>query len=530
MPVFPIESRSKAPIGYFCPNGFHDASIIPSVLNGWWSGRPDAGLGISTGPAGLCVIDIDPLNGGSESFHELTTRFGPLESTYCTTPHGGEHIYFKRPPGASITSTTNSFGPEYPGIDIRASGGYVVAPPSIGDNGVAYTWGADCPERMSVLPGWVVERLQRPDKAPLTGDTGAKVVLAAGGRNAGLTSWAGRLRRLGMDEEATTIALLGYNKTYCHPELAEREVRAIAHSVCRYQPSEKLHSGSNDSDELEVIRADEVDDEEVDWLWDARIARGYLTAIVGPPEVGKTYFYSALAAALSVGQKLPGQTRSSLGETLIYAGEDHKTQIRSRLKKCGADLSKVHIMTEEPRRETLMKLDRYISTHDTIKLVVLDPITSFLYGKSENSDTEVRECLEGLRQFAEARMLAVCYLRHLTKFTEDTPFKRILGSGAFGAVPRSVIYLDQNPNTKAKALFNIKNNLSVKGKPIGFNIDDEGFHFGGIDSSLDPDTFAKKLTADASNYWPDRSVKPLAEEEPYESNDELLGYAGLRLG
>jgi len=49
------------------------------------------------------------------------------------TPRCGDHLYVR----ASGDGNTSGL---LPGIDYRGRGGYVVAPPSIGPNGVRYTW------------------------------------------------------------------------------------------------------------------------------------------------------------------------------------------------------------------------------------------------------------------------------------------------------------------------------------------------------------------------------------------------------
>jgi hypothetical protein len=61
-------------------------------------------------------------------------------------------------------------------------------------------------------------------------------VLLAGGRNVGLASLAGKLRRAGLAEGEIAAALLAANRERCSPPLAEREVLAIARSIARYAP------------------------------------------------------------------------------------------------------------------------------------------------------------------------------------------------------------------------------------------------------------------------------------------------------
>jgi P4 family phage/plasmid primase-like protien len=66
------------------------------------------------------------------------------------------------------------------------------------------------------------------------------VKLLDGGRNSLLTSEAGKLRRLGWSEKEIFEALRTINRERCEPRLDDEEVRAIAHSVSRYEPGHRL--------------------------------------------------------------------------------------------------------------------------------------------------------------------------------------------------------------------------------------------------------------------------------------------------
>ncbi|WP_054564678.1 bifunctional DNA primase/polymerase [Frankia sp. R43] len=137
-PVVPLEPRGKRPI---LPDWTNTASTDPDVIRRWWARRPDANVGIVTGPrSGLAVLDLDPRSGGAESLAELETRVGALPGTaVVVTGSDGIHFYYRRP-GAKVTSRAHSFGS---GLDVKADGGQVVAPPSIHPNGQRYAWCGD---------------------------------------------------------------------------------------------------------------------------------------------------------------------------------------------------------------------------------------------------------------------------------------------------------------------------------------------------------------------------------------------------
>lgn len=141
------------------PRGFQDASTDPKDVAGWWRRWPQANIGVVTGrPSGLVVIDIDPRHGGIESMQQLVRQHGPLPSSpRVRTGSGGWHLLFAGP-GRPIRNSVNQVGP---GIDVRADGGYVIAPPSLHVAGDRYVWTRG--GQPGEMPEWL-ERLVDPPR------------------------------------------------------------------------------------------------------------------------------------------------------------------------------------------------------------------------------------------------------------------------------------------------------------------------------------------------------------------------------
>lgn len=94
-------------------------------LDEWWGEWPHARVGILTGHRsdGLVVIDADTDDPAFD--RELLARL--TEPTrWATTPGGGFHLYYRS------EETYKSANRVLPGVDVRADGGLVVAPPSFG--------------------------------------------------------------------------------------------------------------------------------------------------------------------------------------------------------------------------------------------------------------------------------------------------------------------------------------------------------------------------------------------------------------
>ncbi|MFI7598423.1 bifunctional DNA primase/polymerase [Actinoplanes sp. NPDC049681] len=104
-------------------HGFYAATLDPDRIHAMHTRVPCGMLAIRTGhTADLAVIDVDPRNGG----RVLTEIMPP---TRCVrTGSGGWHLYYRHP-GGTLAKNLDKRG--HPGIDIKADGGYVVAPPSI---------------------------------------------------------------------------------------------------------------------------------------------------------------------------------------------------------------------------------------------------------------------------------------------------------------------------------------------------------------------------------------------------------------
>jgi hypothetical protein len=181
----PIKEQSKEP-NLVELEPYLNRTATTEELNSWaWSG-----VGIVTGRlSGVLVLDVDSVEG--EAF---LRKHGHPPTPMVRTASGGLHLYFKHPDHEVKTRIRPA-----PGLDIKASGGYVVAPPSIGENGKPYEWIVS-PEEAELAdpPDWLMSIVRSrlfKGPAPLVGDR-----IPKGERNKVLASIAGTMRRRGMGE------------------------------------------------------------------------------------------------------------------------------------------------------------------------------------------------------------------------------------------------------------------------------------------------------------------------------------------
>ena len=204
-------------------NGVKDATLDEKEIRRWWATWPDANIGIATG-GGLVVLDVDPRHDGDSSLEALEGEYGEIVTRSVRTGGGGLHLY--------LQGDLPSRGAFRPGLDLKAEGGYVVAPPSLHVSERQYKW-MDRGEGIRVVPDGLA-RIVRGSRSR-NGKAGpVPDVIPCGERNRTMASLAGTMRRVGMPEEAIYAAL---RATPCEIPLPDDEVAAIAHSIAtNYEP------------------------------------------------------------------------------------------------------------------------------------------------------------------------------------------------------------------------------------------------------------------------------------------------------
>lgn len=121
----------------------------PDRVVGWWRRWPDANVAVVTGVvSGVAVLDVDPRGGGEAALADLERRETALPATVgSVTGGGGRHRWFS-PEGVRIASRVLA-----PGLELKAEGSTVVAPPSVHATGRRYAWESDrAPWQMRLAP------------------------------------------------------------------------------------------------------------------------------------------------------------------------------------------------------------------------------------------------------------------------------------------------------------------------------------------------------------------------------------------
>ena len=229
----------------------------------------------------------------------------------------------------------------------------------------------------------------------------------------------------------------------------------------------------------------DIQEEDVDWLWDKRLARGKLGLFDGDPEVGKSYAALAIAADLSNGSALPfdREPEAPLRSLIISAEDGAGDTLKPRLKMLGADMSMIAI----PNRDLQPSIDANfiarILEDWPAALCVIDPVIAFARGRNTDKATDVRGMLGPLVSIAEKKNVAVVLIRHLNKNEGGKALYRGQGSIDFPAICRSVFAFAVDSATPGRRLMaHIKNSLSAKQRTLEYFIDDTGRFSWGVES------------------------------------------------
>ncbi|MCQ2529538.1 MAG: AAA family ATPase [Saccharofermentans sp.] len=226
--------------------------------------------------------------------------------------------------------------------------------------------------------------------------------------------------------------------------------------------------------ELKLNKLEEVELEDVNWLWYPYIPFGKITVIQGDPAQGKTHLLLKIAAQCTTGDAFP-DTKSFEPFNVIYqtAEDGLGDTIKPRLIMSGADQSRiVNIDEDELPLNVLDERVEEAIIRTGAKLIIFDPIQAYMGKIDINSAIEVREILGKLARMAEKHDCAVILIGHLNKRETVNSSTRGMGSMDIRACARSVLLvgrLKDDPNVRI--IVHDKSSLAPEGASVAFELD-----------------------------------------------------------
>lgn len=478
--IVPIRPGEKRPA---LTNWTQTATTDTDTITEWFTGPyQNHGIGIATGPeSGIFVLDIDiaETKAGDETLNDLEQIHGQLPETLTVlTGSGGWHFYYRYPTNLEIR---NDAGRRLgPGLDIRGTGGQVVAPPTIHPNGHPYEWDHGC-DTIADAPQWLLELLTTPEATqppttPIQSDTDS---IAAHYNNT--HTWSQLLTddgwththtlpngeqhwtRPGKNPDDGISATVGHDGrdiltvfTSSIPWLPEGSYSRFGYYACRHhggdrsQAATHLHQLQNranenylttqlitpttptiePTDRLELAHlvnwhklwTDDRPDEE--WLAEPIIPKGRSIALYAPAKAGKSTITLAIVAAVATGGRILGQTRATPTSCLYLDYEMTEDDLIERLTDLGYgpqdNLQNLHyaLLPSLPPLDTPEGAHAILNLCDQTQaqLVVVDTFGRAVAGDEDKADT-VRNFYRHTGLSLKARGIAVLRTDHSGKDT-----------------------------------------------------------------------------------------------------------------
>jgi hypothetical protein len=407
-------------------------------LRTWFGSDDPPRIGIVCGPVsgGLVAIDLDDLDVAQAVACDLDLQ---RTTTLVETPSGGCHVWLRQTEGAARCRPLKDAEGKPLG-DLKASGGYVLAPPSPGYRFISQVEPLAVPDALA----WTAELLRgvgveldarRNGERPPLGVAGLLAGLQPpidgqpGNRNGTFTRVAGRLRRDGWPSE-DILALLRPHAERVGFSLDE--LAKIARSVSRYAPVEVgVPPIGRDTQytpprELPVATLAQLRDRhsgEVTWVVSGYLARGELVFLAGAGESFKSWVAAHLAGAIDGRFRWMGVLDVD-AERVLFVEQERAGNLVYQLNRIEiaerVTLGSERLVILPPTALPLSEPDTVDALEAVIArfrpdVVIINALRDILGSANENSPTDIAALLRPLGLLAERYALCILLLDHFNK-------------------------------------------------------------------------------------------------------------------
>lgn len=233
-----------------------------------------------------------------------------------------------------------------------------------------------------------------------------------------------------------------------------------------------------------MVKMSEVESETKEWLIPAYIPKGDITINAGDGGSGKTYIWTAIAAALSNGSRVffepvPKEwTEREPEKVMVFSSEDSlKYVLKERLQKAAANLDNIISCPIEDPYFSKLKFDsdllKELVAEYRPALVVFDPLQSFVPEKMEmGARNQMRQCLNPLIGLGEQFGTSFLIIVHTNKGKGVFARKRIADSADIWDIARSVLITGITQDGITRYLSHEKCNYGETEETVLFRIND----------------------------------------------------------
>jgi len=312
--------------------------------------------------------------------------------------------------------------------------------------------------------------------------------------------------------EADAIGLIGDTSEDVVTETIARGLEDF--SLAEGQDLPKPTISAPNGRALVTCNLSDIAPEKIEWLWPSRIAIGKLTLIAGEPGLGKSQVALRIAATVTTGGKWPDcESYAPSGSVIILSAEDGIADtLRPRFEAAGGDSSRVTVIKAVEAKDSdgatihgafnlaqdLALLEAEIKRRGDVRLVKIDPISSYMGKTDSHKNSDVRGVLEPIANLAERLRVAIVGVTHLSK-GDGRAINRVIGSIAFVAASRAAFTVVNDPEDDAelrKLFLQVKNNISAPAPGLAFRLEQREIKEGIIGSAVVWDSSLVTIKAD----------------------------------
>jgi RecA-family ATPase len=489
--VMPLGSITKNAKGgkeiQYPSNGWKQYQTIratPEEIKSW----NYKNLGIVTGKiSNLLVLDLDSYKDGYD--HELEKSLMLSPTPIVQTANGGRQCYFRWPNGLTIKNDV-CIGHKGSGIDIRAEGGMVIAPPSITSYG-EYTWILDPLENaLAEVPPKLLEFLTQEstkdikNKKELSDLVGLK---DGEGRNNALASAIGKLllttNSNDWDKEVLPVAQV-FNNTHT-PPLDQEELLAIYNSITNKE-RERLSKLSNQKESVtDVNFAPAMTHAELiarefppaRYTIEPFFEQGTMNMLSAPPNTWKSWLFFYFALHIARGTLVFDKFTTDKSGVIIVNEEDSARLVQDRLKNLQITEPglQIYYRIAQGAKMTKIFVQNLIreAKEKNVGVIMFDSLRA-VHEADENDSTAMQGVMDLFKMIARENITVLFTHHHRKKqgFAKNDDADATRGSSAINAAISGHISLEEAQNEDGTYLIvrHLKSKVGEKLEPFDIAI------------------------------------------------------------
>lgn len=233
-----------------------------------------------------------------------------------------------------------------------------------------------------------------------------------------------------------------------------------------------------------------LEEKKLEFLWKYYIPSTGITLLDANPGFGKSLWTLRIAQCLTDGIRLDGCENTGapvIGNVILMNAEDDPhAVILPRAKALGMNTNRLFIATDPNGPINLRNMEAFECLINVLnpRLIILDPITSFIPNTDTYRDNEVRDILTPISRLSLKYRFAVLIVRHNSKSEYSNAQYQGGGSYAgFVGTARSQLVLGYDTDGN-KCLGHTKINAGKEGATIRYDIRNLGTNAYGNDSAI----------------------------------------------